>query len=205
MITEKEANNLMNTLFELRNKVKEDPSLVKKLNQHERKCIENFKYLVLMKTSRYKSFNNYEDLNQDGYEALLSAMKTFNPKKGSFFAWAHNYIGTRISRKANLHTAIRYPLKFSRETTPHKELMLPLLVEDKKCPDKEYEEKEKQEMLNKAFKNLNELQKNIIMSAYGFDEPKPLNTDKLCKKFNLPKKIVLNSIKTSIEIMRNNI
>ena len=204
MITEKEAHELLNTLFDLRKKAKDNPSEAKALKMHENKCIEDFKYLVLMKTSRYKAFNNYEDLNQDGYEALLRAIETFDNSKGSFFAWAHHYIGTRISRKANLHTTIRFPLKFSKETAPHKETQLPTLIEDKRCPDKEYEFKEKVKIINSAFTSLTELQKNVIMSAYGFDEVKPLSVDKLCKKFKLSKQNVLHTIKVSLETMKNN-
>lgn len=202
MITETEANNLLNTLFDLRKKAKENPEDLKALKKHEQKCIQDFKYLVLMKTSRYKSFNNYEDLIQDGLEALLRAIETFDSTKGSFFSWAHHYIGTKISRRANLHTTIRFPLKFSKNNAPHKEMQLPTLIEDKRCPDKELEAKEQNKILNLAFNNLSDLQKDIIISAYGFDEEKPLSVDKLSKKFNLSKQSVLNTIKTSLETMR---
>lgn len=202
MITETEANNLLNTLFDLRKKAKENPQELKALKKHEQKCIEDFKYLVLMKTSRYKSFNNYEDLVQDGLEALLRAIETFDPTKGSFFSWAHHYIGTRISRRANLHTTIRFPLKYSKINPPHKEIQLPTLIEDKRCPDKELETKEQIKIINLVFNSLSDLQKNIIISAYGFDEEKPLSVDKLSKKFNLSKQNVVNTIKTSLETMR---
>ena len=93
-----------------------EQSLIEKLafEKQQKICVEKFKYLITMKTNRYKKFSNYEDLNQDGYEALLKAMKNYNPDKGIFFYWAFKYINTRISRCANLHTAIRYPLKYSK-------------------------------------------------------------------------------------------
>src|ERR1700690_2536210 len=139
MLTELEAQDLMIKLIDLRSKVKEDASLGAEIRAHEKICIEKFKYLVTMKTGRYKIFNNYEDLNQEGYEALIKAMKNYNPKKGSFFWWAHRYIDTRISRSANLHTTIRYPLKVAKNNAPHKESVMPLLIEENYCPDKELE------------------------------------------------------------------
>src|SRR5688572_1576285 len=142
MLTEQEAQDLMIKLIDLRGQIQtsEEKSLKKDLQRHEKICIEKFKYLVTMKTGRYKAFSNYDDLNQEGFEALIKAMNNYNPKKGSFFWWAHKYIDTRISRSANLHTTIRYPLKVAKNTTPHKEAVMPLLIEERYCPDKELEE-----------------------------------------------------------------
>src|SRR5579885_2444090 len=142
MLTEQEAHDLMTKLIDLRTQAKssDDPKITAQLKRHEQICIEKFRYLVTMKTGRYKAFSNYEDLNQEGLEALIKAMANYNPNKGSFFWWAHKYIDTRISRSANLHTTIRFPLKVAKETAPHKESVLPVLVEERYCPDKELEE-----------------------------------------------------------------
>ncbi len=103
MLTEIEAQDLMIKLIDLRKRAKEagDPKIISELKKHEKICMEKFRYLVTMKTGRYKAFNNYDDLNQEGFEALVKAMNNYNPKKGSFFWWAHKYIDTRISRSAN--------------------------------------------------------------------------------------------------------
>jgi len=87
MLTEQEAQDLMTNFISLRekyNETKTKEDLVKFKN-HERECINKFKYLVTMKTGRYKAFSNYEDLNQEGLEALVKSMKNYNPKKGIFF------------------------------------------------------------------------------------------------------------------------
>src|SRR5579864_8903493 len=112
MLTEQEAHDLMIKLIDLRNQFAEtgDSKVEAALKRHEKECIEKFRYLVTMKTGRYKSFSNYEDLNQEGLEALTKAMKNYNPKLGIFFWWAHKYIDTRIARSANLHTTFRFPL-----------------------------------------------------------------------------------------------
>src|SRR5271154_6222260 len=153
MLTEQEAHDLMKKFIDLRTQFKEtgDAKIKTQLKQHEQICIEKFKYLITMKTGRYKTFSNYEDLNQEGFEALIKAMKTFKPNKGSFFAWAHNYIGTRISRSANLHTTIRFPLKVAKANTPHKESVMPLLIEERYCPDKELEESQVTQAVHNAI------------------------------------------------------
>jgi DNA-directed RNA polymerase specialized sigma subunit len=129
MLTEQEAQDMMNKLYSLRKEALNNSEIKKELDKHERICIEKFKYLVTMKTGKYKSFNNFDDLNQEGYLALVTAMKNYNPSLGSFFWWAHKYIDTRISRSANLHTTIRYPLKVAKNTTPHKETIMPIIIE----------------------------------------------------------------------------
>jgi len=87
MIDLEQAQELMTKYVQFReayNNTK-DPIIYKQMKQHERICIDKFKYLVTMKTNRYKTFSNYDDLNQDGLEALIKSMKNYNPEKGIFF------------------------------------------------------------------------------------------------------------------------
>ncbi len=186
MLTEIEAQDLMIKLIELRQEVKNnDPEVAKELKKHETICIEKFKYLITMKTGRYKAFGNYEDLNQEGFEALMKAMNNYNPKKGSFFWWAHKYIDTRISRSANLHTTIRYPLKVAKETAPHKESVMPLLIETRHCPDQELETQQILAIVDAGLSSLSDEQRNVISLVYGFDGDKPLSINKVCKQLNI--------------------
>lgn len=207
MLTEQESNDLMNKLLELRAKVKDsnDAKLTTELKRHEQICIEKFKYLVTMKTGRYKAFSNYEDLNQEGFEALIKAMKTFNPKKGCFFAWAHNYIGTRISRSANLHTTIRFPLKVAKANTPHKESVMPVMIEERYCPDKEMEESQTNQAITNALAALTKEQKEVISLAYGFDGDKPMSINKICKKLSISRLSCIKTINSALSSMKENI
>ncbi|HWZ22491.1 MAG TPA: hypothetical protein VNW06_07530, partial [Cytophagaceae bacterium] len=177
MLTEQDAQELMIKLIKLREEVKnsDNAKLISELKAHENICIEKFKYLVFMRTSRYKAFSNYDDLNQEGFEALIKAMKNYQPSKGSWFWWAHKYIDTRISRSANLHTTIRFPLKVAKANAPHKESVLPLLIEERYCPDKELEHSQTLHSISSAMKSLTEEQRNIVALAYGFDGDKPLS------------------------------
>ncbi len=207
MLTDQEAHDLMIKFIDLREKLQEtkDSKIEAEFKRHEQECIEKFRYLVTMKTGRYKAFSNYEDLNQEGFEALIKAMKTFKPNKGSFFAWAHNYIGTRISRSANLHTTIRYPLKVAKANTPHKESVMPVQVEERYCPDKELEESQTTHAIQGALSVLSKEQKEIISLAYGFDGDKPMSINKICKKLNISRLSCIKTINSALSSMRENI
>lgn len=207
MLTEQEAQDLMIKLIDLRDQIKNDSDtkLVCELKKHEQICIEKFKYLVSMKTGRYKAFSNYDDLNQEGFEALIKSMKNYNPKKGSFFWWAHKYIDTRISRSANLHTTIRYPLKVAKNNTPHKESVMPTLIEERYCPDKELEDVQINSAIQEATALLSAEQKEIIELAYGFDGDKPMSINKICKKLNISRPHCVKAINSALSLMKDHI
>ena len=132
-------------------------------------------------------------------------MANYSPNKGSFFWWAHKYIDTRISRSANLHTTIRFPLKVAKENTPHKESVLPLLVEERYCPDKELEECQTNHLVQSAMSSLTEEQKQIISLAYGLDGDKELSINKICKKLNLSRANVKKTLDGAMDLLKESI
>lgn len=207
MLTEQEAQDLMVKLIDLRKLAKdsEDKSVIAELKRHEALCVSKFKYLVTMKTGRYKAFSNYEDLNQEGFEALIKSMANYNPNKGSFFWWAHKYIDTRISRCANLHTTIRYPLKVAKETTPHKEAIMPILVEEKNCPDKELEESQVVGAIQNVLSLLTDDQKEIVCLAYGINGDKPMSINKICKMKSISRPNCIKAINAALSAMKEHI
>lgn len=207
MLTEQEAQDLMAKLTDLRDQLKngEDAQIRTQLKKHEQICMEKFRYLVTMKTGRYKAFSNYDDLNQEGFEALIKSMNNYNPKKGSFFWWAHKYIDTRISRSANLHTTIRYPLKVAKANTPHKESVMPLLIEERYCPDKELEDSQLNHAIQGAISALTKEQREVISLAYGFDGDKPMSINKICKKLNISRLSCIKMINSALSLMKENI
>lgn len=207
MLTEQEAQDLMTKLIDLRAQVKssDDPKIINELKKHESICMDKFRYLVTMKTGRYKAFSNYEDLNQEGFEALIKSMNNYNPKKGSFFWWAHKYIDTRISRSANLHTTIRYPLKVAKANTPHKESVMPLLIEERYCPDKELEESQSMQAIQGAVSKLTNEQREVINLAFGFDGDKPMSINKICKKLSISRLSCIKTMNSALSTMKENI
>lgn len=207
MLTEQEAQDLMIKLITLKQQLKtsDDAKLLGELKKHEQICIKNFKYLVTMKTSRYKTFSNYDDLNQEGFEALIKAMNNYNPSKGSFFWWAHKYIDTRISRSANLHTTIRYPLKVAKNNTPHKEAIMPVQIEERYCPDLELENIQTNLAIQNALLLLTEDQKQIINLAFGFGGEKPMSVNKICKQLNISRLSCIKNMNNALSSIKEHI
>jgi RNA polymerase sigma factor (sigma-70 family) len=197
----------MTKLIDLRANAKDtgDAKIISELKKHEAVCMDKFRYLVTMKTGRYKAFSNYEDLNQEGFEALVKAMNNYNPKKGSFFWWAHKYIDTRISRSANLHTTIRYPLKVAKAATPHKESVMPLLIEERYCPDRELEDSQTTQAIHGAVSLLSPEQRQVINLAFGFEGDKPMSINKICKKLSISRLSCIKTINSALSTMKENI
>ncbi len=207
MLNIEEAQQLMEDLIKLRTIAQETnkPEDITQFRKQEKLCVEKFTYLVTMKTAKYRAFSNYEDLNQEGYEALIKGMKNYNPKKGNAFWWFHRYIDTRVSRSANLHTTIRFPLKVAREVVPHKESIMPVITDDRNIPDMELESIEDMKMLTSAYEKISDTQKEIIDLAFGLDLDKPMSINKICQKLDISRSSCLKSIKTALVTMRENI
>jgi RNA polymerase sigma factor (sigma-70 family) len=207
MLTKQVAQDLIHKLFLLRNRAAQSKSKkdIIELSKFENHCIEQFKYLVSMRTNKYKGFSNYDDLNQEGLEALVKAMKNYDPKKGIFFYWAHKYIETRISRNANTHTTIKYPLKYAKEHTPHKENKLPILIEQTISQDKQTENIETSQIINNEVNKLDYDHRTVIDFAFGFNGHKSISINKICKKLNISRLKCIKRINTALNILRQNI
>lgn len=207
MVSIEEANKLMKDFVELRevySKTKSNEDL-KKLRKQEELCVKNFDYLIKMRTGKYRLFSNYEDLNQEGREALLNAMKTYKAEMGNWFSWAHKYISTRISRSANLHTTIRYPLKFAKEMAPHKEVFMPEVIEEVYCPDTQIENMEVSNAITEAIAVLDNQQQQILSMAYGLDGDKPMSINKICNSLKITRATCLREMKNSLSLIKDKI
>jgi RNA polymerase sigma factor (sigma-70 family) len=180
---------LINRLIELRNNIaslpKDSPLLKTKkseLSKHETVCVEKFKYIINQKCSKYRAYSNFDDLNQDGLEALTKAMKNYDPAKGSVFWWIHKYVDTKISRSANLHTTIRYPLKVARIFTPHKESVMPILIEMNNVPDKQYEKSTLLNSIENSIMQLSDRQQEIVERYFGIKSTKTESLTKISRQ-----------------------
>jgi RNA polymerase sigma factor (sigma-70 family) len=206
MLNDQEATQLMTRFYQLRTQYQEsgDAQIATALRRHEAICIDKFSYLVDMKTTRYKAYDNYEDLKQEGMMAMMKAMKSFKPNRGSFFSWAHHYIGTRVSRCANLHSTIRIPLVIAKEQAPHKELMMPVQIEEHFCPDLQVENEQDWQAARDVLDTLPTKQKEIVRLAFGFDG-EPVSITKLCKQFGITRLMCLRTINEATLLMRDSI
>lgn len=158
--------------------------LKNKFKECQGEYIELFKFLVLSRARKYRQFPNYEDLTQDGFEALLAALNTYDPDKGSFYWWADHYIKTKISRSANAHSTIRVPLKKAKKEIPFKETELPILISTNNPQDNAEDTEIKQKIL-KAVDSLPEINKKIVNFSFGFNNTRELNVMDIMKLLDL--------------------
>ena len=207
MIKIDEADKLMKDFVNAREKYNETKCKedLQELRRTENICIKEFEYLVKMRTGKYRLFSNYEDLNQEGREALLNAMKTYKADMGNWFAWAHQYIHTKIYRAANQHTTIRYPLKVAKEMAPHKEAFMPEVVEQHYSPDSIAETTELRSSIANAINSLNVNQQKIMCMAFGLEGDKPMSVNKICKSLKIPRAVCMKEMANSIDLIKSRI
>lgn len=209
MISEKEALELFTNLKQAESTYKLDPTVHNKrnLDKIESAVVDKMYYLVKMKSSRYKKFSNYEDLNQDGLEALIKGLKTYQVGKGSIFWWLHKYIDTKISRSANQHTTIRFPLRIARDQAPIKEQLTNKTLKmqsDIVSIEPEIENRQILKKISEVCETLPKEQRSILYDHFGLDQSidaksiKQISTEK-----NMSKKSVESSIKNSLEKIKN--
>lgn len=162
-LTKEEIDDLANEYVRLRDKASKSKSnkVKAKFASFQNHCVRQLEPLVTMRTNKYRKFSNHSDLTQDGFEALILALKTFNSEKGNFVGWAHRYIATRVSRAANAHSTIRYPLKKAKLLQPYKTTNMPIML-DLRDPEKNVESSEKRDIVMEAINELPEKQKRIM-------------------------------------------
>lgn len=205
-----DINNIANTFYQLKEKAKigtkED---IREYKKYQSFCVSTLACLVSAKTGRYKSFPNYSDLCQDGFEALLMALESYNPEKGCFAWWANKYISTKLYRSANAHTAIKIPIKFAKETPPYKTEM-PFLVDSSDNSSELLEKNQTARFLKEAIVNLPKIKREIVIrhyDEYGFSQPirqisneLNISTQKCNKLLSEAESFISNFVKEKFEI-----
>lgn len=203
MISEEEAQKILLELKILKDKSHISLEDKKRYNQHLQLCFSNFDYLIKSKTNKYKKFSNHEDLMQEGYIALINAIDTYNSSKGSFFWWAHKYLDTKISRNANQHSDIKYPLKITKKIKPRKEYNFPVIV-DNNSPDVISSKNESNYKLYNGLEKLSKNQRNIICMLYGFDNEK-MSLEKISNTLDININECKREIKRAFVFLRREI
>ena len=204
MINFAEAQELMNTFINLKQKASESGSKsdIKRLEKHKTVLIEKLRYLVDMRVARYRQFPNYEDLVQEGMLGLVKSIETFKNGKGNIFSWAHTHIKTRISRSANAHSTIRFPMKAANAFPPHKETQLPLQIDNVHRPDVELEMAQIKESLRAQMDELlTQEEKQLVEMAFGFDGDKGWSIAKIVRETGIKREVVIAKLKHSLELM----
>ena len=206
MIEEKEAQELAIKYLSLKKKSEKNPhnkKLLREFKNHQDLCVQKFAYLVNMRTNKYKTFSNFEDLQQEGYYALINGLNNYNSKLGSVFYWLHQYISTRISRQASFYTAIRIPLNIAKNTPPIKVLM-PLLINSNN-PNQELEDEEVKYAIGETMQYLSTEEEQILTKFFGLDGDKPLTINKICKTVGISRTNCIKTLHSAINIVKEKI
>jgi RNA polymerase sigma factor (sigma-70 family) len=167
-------------------------------------CMEKFKYLIDFRTSKYKTFSNYEDLQQDGFEALVCALNTYKASKGSFSWWCDQYIKTRISRAANKHSTIKYPIdKVSSKLKPHKVSKIPAVEDPAPSVCKKMQDVEEANVLKQAVKELPKESIELLNLIYGFGDITLHSIGEAAEELNYSKKECRNLLRRTKNKLKN--
>jgi RNA polymerase sigma factor (sigma-70 family) len=167
-LNKEEINEIVKEFVELRERSEKSKSkkVKGKFKQFQTEIVNKLSHLVLLRTNRYRMFNNHHDLQQDGFEALFMALKTYRPEKGDFTWWAKKYIDTRVSRSANAHSTIKYPLKTIKDFKPHKVSIIPVITDTAFTPQENLEYSELKNTIAGAISLLPEMQQRVIKLSF---------------------------------------
>lgn len=169
-LTQEEIDEIAAKYIELREKANGgEQKDIFRFEAYQNTCVQKLYSLIVHHTRKYKRFSNHIDLEQDGFEALINALSTFDPIKGSFAWWANRYIKTRVQRKANAHSTIKFPIKKARDVKPYKISTMPIRMDPGLTPLEEIERLEDIENINQAMQSLTDSQRLIINMKYGFN------------------------------------
>lgn len=204
--TQDEVNKIATDFIKLKKKADKSRSkkIKKQFEDYKNYATNKLSHLVTVRANRYKKFSNYQDLMQDGFEALMSALKTYDPKKGCFTWWARKYIDTRISRSANAHSTIRFPIKKAKETQPYKTSSIPVLIDIAETPYEAIETTQIKDVVKRAIEQLPEDQKQIITLAFEFSD-KPSTITNISKEMEISRPTCLKLLEEAKSNLRNHL
>jgi len=193
-LSPEEIDTISRRYLELRNK-SDTAEGMREFKSFQNYCIKEFTYLIKSRVMKYRKFSNYQDLEQEGFKALILSFDSFNPDKGSFTWWADRYISTHISRAANAHSTIRFPIKKAKKVKPYKVSKIPVMIDDNQDPFFHAQKNELNHNISKAVSNLNGVHKDIINMTYGFNGVRERSVNDLLKDLNITRPQYLKFLK----------
>ena len=187
LINNPELNKLAEQFIEYKKAVEESPNaeLINKFKKHQELCMKKMAPLVMFKARKYKSFSNYNDLVQDGFEGLLLSLRTYNINKGEFSFWASQYIKTRIYRAANSHSTIKFPLKTAKENRPYKVHGIPDILDTSINAHENLFNSQQSKIIGDAMMLLTEEQRQAIIAYYDFKGRQKSSLTAVCKSLKV--------------------
>ncbi len=199
-----EINKIVKEFVELRERAEKSKSkkIKSKFKQFQIEIVNKLSHLVLLRTNRYRMFNNHHDLQQDGFEALFMALKTYRPEKGDFSWWAKKYIDTRVSRSANAHSTIKYPLKTIKDFKPHKMSVIPVITDTAFDPQESLEYSELKKTISEAINLLPEIQQRVIKLSFEMAGNRASTITKISEELKLSRTATLKILEEAKNKLR---
>lgn len=198
-----EADKLLTELILMRNKSQSSQRCKKKYNDLLSFCAQKFDYIVLNKVKKYKGFSNYEDLLQDGRVALVLAINSYNPDKGSFYYWANQYVKTKIFREANKHSSFKIPIKYSKTTQPYKVSFMPAIIDTQASIDS-VEKDEIIQCVKTSIAKLPAIQRKIIEMSFGISRSDK-SILKICEELGIQKNEFIKLLNKAKKSLKNDL
>ena len=177
---------------------------IRKFKTYQNYCMEKFSYIIKSKAAKYRKFSNHPDLEQDGFEALIKSFNSFDPEKGNFSWWASQYVQIKLSRSANAHSTIRFPIKKAKIMKPYK-TTIPVMIDESADPFEYVTINQSNELINNAINNLPKIHKDIINMKYGFNGVMPRTENKILNDLKLTRTEFLKLLKEAKEKIRQQI
>lgn len=204
-------NELAISFVKAKKELEKNKSLVnqKKVSFLELTLYTQYKRILSYKLRKYKRYFNYIDLQQEAYEALTRALKTFDPNKGLFTSWANKYIDIRIARAANSNSTIKYPIQISPEDRSVRDFTYKI-TDDKTSIERQYNVEQDLDKLQKIhivkteLKQFDDLDKKIFSSIYGLETEARSITD-ICNRLNISREKCLRSLNNTTSILKQKI
>ncbi len=199
-----EINIIAKEYVELRERAEKSKSkkIKSKFEQFHNDIVKKLSHLVLLRTNRYRMFNNYHDLQQDGFEALFMALKTYRPEKGDFSWWAKKYIDTRVSRAANSHSTIKFPLKTIKDFKPHKVSTIPVITDISFDPQENLEYSELQKSVAGAINLLPDIQQRVIKLSFEMAGNRASTISKISEELKMSRTATMKILDSAKEALR---
>lgn len=193
--------NIRLKIKEIKGVKKTDPSLAKRM---EDELIISLAYLVHSVVYRYKRFDNYEDLYQEGMIGLIKAVQQYNSDTSFHFTrYAMWWIKARVVRsikKLNLITVsgddnMRYFMQYDIKEND--------MIEDND-PEKNAILSEEINNLNCVISSLPEKHQQIIKMRYGLSNTKEHNLQDLGDKLDMTREGVRQLEHRILNKLKNN-
>jgi DNA-directed RNA polymerase sigma subunit (sigma70/sigma32) len=95
-------------------------------------------------------------------------------------------------------------MKVAKEQIPHRESSIPLLIDDKNCPEKNIELEQLKSILTESLNYLSDKEKEILFLSFGMGDKNVASINKICRKFTLNRIEYDQILNTALQTLKEN-